>query len=89
MFISDTYTVFYDGQPVGSYWVFEDGSKELRIHSHSDEIRDKLKELGFPESYEGKKDPEVIARLMKDDKRVKDRKQIIYEDGLLRMEREP
>ena len=89
-YIKDEYTVSYNGRIIGYYYVYTN-----RSVSYSPawgcpwDIEKELKELGLDREIKETDSIRLFSGLINDEKRVPGRKRIIYEDGPLRMEREP
>ncbi|MBR5642032.1 MAG: hypothetical protein IKW92_07890 [Firmicutes bacterium] len=89
-YIKDDYNVFYKGQLIGYYCVFSDGRKSYATGWGCPwDIGEELKSLGLDKDWEGKKHRKPFTDLIADAYRVPGRRQIIYDDGTVRLERKP
>jgi hypothetical protein len=90
MRITDEYKVFCDGENIGYYYVFSDGSVEFTAtYSPDKKEAAAMKKAGFEKDIKQKKPVERLACFMDDEHRVKDRKRIIYTDETITVERIP
>ena len=89
-YITDKYKVFYNDKIIGCYYVFSDHTTDYNTGWGCPwDMEDKLKELGLDKEFEGKNSVKPFSGLINDAHRVPGRKRIIYQDGPLRLEREP
>ena len=89
-YITDTYTVSYNDKIIGYYWIFDDGKVSFRSALERPfDLEEELKKLHLDKSIEDVESIKVLDEMIDDGNRVKGRRRIIYQNGLLRMERRP
>ena len=89
-YILDHYTVFYNDKTIGYYYTFSDHtSRYSTAWGCPWDMEDKLNPLGLDKEIEKKSPIKLFSNLINDVNRVPGRKRIIYQDGPLKLEREP
>ncbi len=88
--ILEIYEVFYDGKTIGYYHIFDDGTVMYRVALGSpQDMEQELKELGLDKEQEREQPIRIFAEMINDKNRVGGRKRVIYQAGLLKLERKP
>ena len=88
--ISAKYTVFYNGKLIGYYYTYSDHTiTYCTAYGCPWDIEHELKILGLDKDIEGKKTLKPFAAMINDAYRVPGRKRIIYQNGPIKLEREP
>ncbi|MBQ5951571.1 MAG: hypothetical protein IJL66_05470 [Lachnospiraceae bacterium] len=89
-YLKDEYHVLYSGKTVGNLYVFTDGTCTYNTAWGSPwDIETELKEMRLDKSRKGKRLVKPFSEIIGDAFRVPGTRKIIYEDGPLRLEREP
>ena len=88
MQIKDHYNVFYMNEQVGSYYVYT-SSVSYSAFSSVQKYEKELKELGLDKDIKGRKSIPAFSNVIREANRVPGRKRAIYQDGHLKLEREP
>ena len=90
MYIKDEFNVFYNDQLIGYYNHYSNGkSSWYTAWGCPWDIEKELKELELDEEHSEVKPIKSLEKIIKDENRVKGRKQFIYAEGPIRMERKP
>ena len=88
--IKDQYQIIYNGNSIGSYSVFDNGKAAYYTGWGCPwDIEKELKALGLEKNAEDVDAVPALEKLIQEENRVRERKQRIYEDGILRAERRP
>lgn len=86
------YTLTYEGQYVGSYYIYDDNTHLYSVNSRESEIeacKDLLKERGLLQDIRKKGPIAAFEAMMKESNRVPGRKRAIYVDGPFTLTRIP
>ncbi len=88
--LKDKFAVKYGEQTVGYYYCYDDGTVSFCTAWGSPwNIQTELQAHGLDKEYEGKKPLPCLKDVMTNEKRVPNRRRILYRDGALLLEREP
>ena len=86
----EEYSVSYDGNLIGYYYIYEDHKEEYGVWRFcSEEVKKEVSKYGLDQDIENSGSIEILSSLIDEKNRVKGRKRIIYDDGHLRLERIP
>ena len=89
-YLLDNYEVKYNGKTVGYFYVYNDKTASYHTAWGSPwEIEAELKALHLDKEMEGKKAIHLFDHMTKDENRISGTRHIIYQEGPLRLEREP
>ena len=86
----DRYKVCFNGEEVGSYWTYTDGSVSYTAYqSSSEETEKELQSLGIDKDIESSEPLGIFSGMINEEHRMPGRKRPIYTDGPLMLERDP
>ncbi len=89
-YIQDRYNVIYNGKTIGSYYTFNDGKASYTAGWGCPwDLEEELQSYGLAEDINDSAPLPLFTGLIQDVYRVPGRRQIIYENGPFRLEREP
>ena len=89
-YVEESYTVTYNSETVGYYYVFDDQTVSYHVAlSIPEEHKKELRALGLNKDREEQQPIRLFSGLIDDAHRVPGRKRIMYQDGPLMLEREP